>query len=171
MSHVIHQIARGSVRANNAYTGALGELVMDITNNDLVLHNGSTKGGTRLAKYKEVTSSNMGLMLATDKIKLDTIEDSANNYTHPITSGNKHIPSGGTEGQILRWSADGTAVWGNDNNTTYNEATQTTSGLESANDKKVIDNLLDKMETLTAQMSTLVNIMDRYYSGFETSGD
>lgn len=40
-------------------------------------------------------------------------------YTHPITSGNKHIPSGGSSGQILRWSADGTAVWGADNNTTY----------------------------------------------------
>lgn len=40
-------------------------------------------------------------------------------YSHPTTSGNKHIPSGGSSGQILRWSADGTAVWGNDNNTTY----------------------------------------------------
>lgn len=40
-------------------------------------------------------------------------------YSHPTTSGNKHIPSGGSSGQILRWSSDGTAVWGNDNNTTY----------------------------------------------------
>lgn len=40
-------------------------------------------------------------------------------YTHPTSSGNKHIPSGGSSGQILRWSADGTAAWGNDNNTTY----------------------------------------------------
>ena len=38
-------------------------------------------------------------------------------YTHPTTSGNKHIPAGGSSGQILRWSADGTAVWGSDNNT------------------------------------------------------
>ena len=40
-------------------------------------------------------------------------------YTHPTSSGNKHIPSGGSEGQILRWSSNGTAVWGVDNNTTY----------------------------------------------------
>ena len=40
-------------------------------------------------------------------------------YTHPTSSGNKHIPSGGSAGQILRWSADGTAAWGADNNTTY----------------------------------------------------
>lgn len=32
-------------------------------------------------------------------------------YTHPTSSGNKHIPSGGSAGQFLKWSADGTAVW------------------------------------------------------------
>ncbi len=40
-------------------------------------------------------------------------------YTHPGTAGNKHIPAGGAEGQILRWSADGTAAWGDDSDTTY----------------------------------------------------
>ena len=35
-------------------------------------------------------------------------------YTHPTTAGNKHIPSGGSSGQILRWSSNGTAVWGNE---------------------------------------------------------
>ena len=37
-------------------------------------------------------------------------------YTHPTTAGNKHIPSGGSAGQILRYSASGTAVWGEDEN-------------------------------------------------------
>ena len=32
-------------------------------------------------------------------------------YTHPTTAGNKHIPSGGSSGQFLKWSASGTAVW------------------------------------------------------------
>ncbi len=32
-------------------------------------------------------------------------------YIHPTTAGNKHIPSGGSSGQILKWSANGTAVW------------------------------------------------------------
>lgn len=60
-------------------------------------------------------------------------------YTHPTTSGNKHIPSGGSSGQILRWSADGTAVWGADNNTTYSAATQSAQGLMSAADKTKVD--------------------------------
>ncbi|MDR1008002.1 MAG: hypothetical protein LBL65_05510 [Campylobacteraceae bacterium] len=44
--------------------------------------------------------------------KLDGIAEGANNYTHPTTAGNKHIPAGGALGQFLKWSADGTAVWG-----------------------------------------------------------
>lgn len=40
-------------------------------------------------------------------------------YTHPSTAGNRHIPAGGSSGQILRWSAAGTAAWGADSNTTY----------------------------------------------------
>ena len=62
-------------------------------------------------------------------------------YTHPTTSGNKHIPAGGSSGQILRWSADGTAVWGADNNTTYSDATQSVHGLMSAADKKKLDDM------------------------------
>lgn len=49
------------------------------------------------------------------------------NYTHPTTSGSKHIPTGGTSGQFLRWSADGTAEWGADNNTTYSNMKGATS--------------------------------------------
>lgn len=32
-------------------------------------------------------------------------------YTHPTSAGNKHIPSGGSSGQILKYSSSGTAVW------------------------------------------------------------
>lgn len=54
---------------------------------------------------------------------INALKTNFNNYTHPTSSGNKHIPSGGSNGQILRWSADGTAVWGADNNTTYSAGT------------------------------------------------
>jgi hypothetical protein len=62
--------------------------------------------------YNDVTTSAHGLMTAADKVKLNGIATNANNYTHPTSSGNKHIPSGGSSGKVLRWSADGTAVWG-----------------------------------------------------------
>ena len=76
-----------------------------------------------------------------EKTKLAGIADGANKYVHPTTSGNKHIPSGGSSGQILRWSADGTAVWGADNNTTYSDVTQSAHGLMTAADKKKLDGM------------------------------
>ena len=49
-------------------------------------------------------------------------------YTHPTTSGNKHIPSGGSSGQILKYSADGTATWANEYSYTLPNATSSTKG-------------------------------------------
>ncbi len=39
------------------------------------------------------------------------IPDNNTVYTHPTTSGNKHIPIGGKSGQILEWESDGKAKW------------------------------------------------------------
>lgn len=58
---------------------------------------------------------------AAEKNKLDGIAANANNYSHPTSAGNKHIPAGGQSGQILRWSGDGSATWGPDYNTTYSD--------------------------------------------------
>lgn len=81
--------------------------------------------------YGAATQSANGLMSAADKKKLDGIATDANKYIHPTTSGNKHIPSGGSSGQILRWSADGTAVWGADNNTTYSNFVKSGTGAKA----------------------------------------
>ncbi len=52
-------------------------------------------------------------------------------YTHPTGNGNNHIPSGGSSGQILRWSSAGTASWGADNNT-WNANSVNVAGYVSA---------------------------------------
>jgi hypothetical protein len=65
------------------------------------------------------TTSASGLMASGDKTKLDGISTSANNYVHPTTAGNKHIPTGGSAGEFLKYSASGTAVWSADNDTIY----------------------------------------------------
>lgn len=78
-----------------------------------------------------------------------TISSANTVYTHPTSAGNKHIPAGGSSGQILRWSADGTAVWGNDNNTTYSNATQTASGLMSNTDKTKLDGIAEGANNYT----------------------
>ena len=56
-------------------------------------------------------------------------------YVHPTTAGNKHIPAGGSSGQILRWSADGAAAWGADVDTdtnTWDANSKTVAGYVSA---------------------------------------
>lgn len=70
------------------------------------------------------TTTANGLLTSTDKLKLDGIAAGANKYVHPTTTGNKHIPSGGTSGQILVWSANGTAKWGNNSGSGISEMIQ-----------------------------------------------
>ena len=50
------------------------------------------------------------------------------------------LPSGGTVGQVLKKTSDGVA-WQNDNDTTYNKATQQVDGLMSKEDKTKLDGL------------------------------
>ena len=76
-----------------------------------------------------------------EKTKLAGIEEHANYYKHPTGTGYGHIPVGGSSGQILRWSAAGTATWGADKDTTYTAATTTTDGLMSAADKTKLNGI------------------------------
>lgn len=95
------------------------------------------------------------------------------NYTHPTTSGNKHIPAGGSANQILGWSADGTAKWVNEKDTTYSDATQGTHGLMSTADKKKLDAF---GEASTYALKSDITAMYRYkgsvasYDKLPTSG-
>lgn len=65
-----------------------------------------------------------------EKTKLAGIADNANNYVHPTTAGNKHIPTGGATGNYLKFSASGTAVW----------ATPTTAEITESTTKKFVSN-------------------------------
>lgn len=78
--------------------------------------------------YNAATTSTAGLMSASDKTKLDGIANSANNYVHPTSAGYKHIPSGGVSGQILRWLANGTAKWDDDQKGTAYTCAETLTG-------------------------------------------
>ncbi len=113
-----------------------------VTDNEKSTWNGKAGTGT-------ASQSANGLMSANDKKKLDGIAANANNYSHPSGNGNNHIPAGGASGQILRWSAAGTAAWGSDNNTTYGVATQSANGLMSANDKKKLDGIANNANNFT----------------------
>ena len=50
------QRRRGTATQHGSFTGLAGEITIDTTNNTVVVHDGSTAGGHRLAKYSEITS-------------------------------------------------------------------------------------------------------------------
>ena len=125
-------------KAVKDFIGHLADSVRHVTAAERSAWNGKAAGNHT---HEAATSSANGFMSKEDKAKLDGIAAGANKYTHPSTSGNNHIPSGGKSGQILRWSADGTAAWGADNNTTYGAATQSADGLMSAVDKTKLDGI------------------------------
>lgn len=114
------------------------------------LANKVDKDGSKVLSDKNFT--------AAYETKLKGIADNANNYVHPSTAGNKHIPSGGSSGQILRWSADGTATWGADNNTTYTAATSSALGLvkqgAAVEDATSAEDIVAQFNALLASLRT-----------------
>jgi hypothetical protein len=160
--------ALGGVKIGSNITNSSGTISLTKANVTSAL--GYTPPTTNTT-YSAATTSAAGLMSAADKTKLDGIATGANAYSHPTTSGNKHIPAGGSSGQILRWSSDGTAVWGNDNNTTYSNATQSAAGLMSAADKTKVDNAvtlsdaqtISGTKTFSSHIKTAENVMGTKY--------
>tara|TARA_B100000900_G_scaffold219226_1_gene185786 strand:- start:1674 stop:4631 length:2958 start_codon:yes stop_codon:yes gene_type:complete len=54
------QRRRGTAAQHSSFTGLAGEITIDTTNNTVVVHDGSTAGGHRLAKYAEITALGEG---------------------------------------------------------------------------------------------------------------
>ena len=52
------QVFRGTTTQNNAYTGSTGEVTYDTEEKRLRVHDGSTAGGIKLAKYSEGLPTN-----------------------------------------------------------------------------------------------------------------
>ena len=54
------QRRRGTATQHSSFTGLAGEITIDTTNNTVVVHDGSTQGGHRLATFAEVQSAATG---------------------------------------------------------------------------------------------------------------
>ncbi len=51
------QLRRGTTSEHSSFTGAIGEITVDTSLNTARVHDGSTAGGTRLARYSEIVTS------------------------------------------------------------------------------------------------------------------
>ena len=98
-------------------TAAIALKVDKVDGKQLSTNDYTTAEKQEVAKIANKVDKVEGKQLSTEdyttaeKTKLQGVAANANNYVHPTTAGNKHIPAGGTAGQILVNNGDGTAKW------------------------------------------------------------
>lgn len=130
--------------------------------------------------YSNATTTTDGLMASSDKSKLNGIEANANNYIHPTTDGNKHVPATGTtnNGKVLTagstagslsWTALPTALPANGGNA---DTLNGLSASNAANNIPVLDNnaKLSIAQIPTGTTSTTVSLGDHTHEYLPTSG-
>lgn len=137
-THYTTHLYAGTGNAQNAAT-TNGNTKLTVADNTTVRNSVTIKGtgatsvvsdgsgnitisSTNTNTWKANTSSSEGYVASganqknkvwkTDANGVPAWRDDANTvYTHPTSAGNKHIPTGGSSKQILRWSSNGTATW------------------------------------------------------------
>lgn len=98
-------------------TAAIALKVDKVDGKQLSTNDYTTAEKQEVAKIANKVDKVEGKQLSTEdyttaeKTKLRGVAANANNYVHPTTAGNKHIPAGGTAGQILVNNGNGTAKW------------------------------------------------------------
>jgi hypothetical protein len=98
-------------------TAAIALKVDRVDGKQLSTNDYTTAEKQEVAKIANKVDKVEGKQLSTEdyttaeKTKLQGVAANANNYVHPTTAGNKHIPAGGAKGQILVNTGDGTAEW------------------------------------------------------------
>ncbi|MGI5949115.1 pyocin knob domain-containing protein [Peptoniphilus sp.] len=138
--------AKENINSTDSVKTILGKLSKWFTNLQKIAWTGNLSDGVQDSDHRLVTDE--------EKTKWNGKEDSsnkgvANGYASLGADGKVPseqlpkidvLPDGGTTGQVLKKTTDGVA-WQNDNNTTYSNATTSSSGLMSSSDKNIIDNL------------------------------
>ena len=98
-------------------TAAIALKVDKVDGKQLSTNDYTTAEKQEVAKIANKVDKVEGKQLSTEdyttaeKTKPQGVAANANNYVHPTTAGNKHIPAGGTAGQILVNNGNGTAKW------------------------------------------------------------
>ena len=125
------------ISINNLQTALDGKQIAGVYNTNIGTNVDLNTLGATVVNSINVTD---GVIISMDSRTL-TLADlgylgdtNANNYIHPTDNGNKHIPSDGVAGKILRWNSAGTAEWGDNINTwrDISDSISTTSSTVSA---------------------------------------
>ena len=116
-------ITINSTDNNTTYSASTGLSLSNDNKFSLKTATASEIGGVKSSTTGTTANRDYNVQVNSDGTMKVNVPWTDTVYTHPTGSGSKHIPSGGSSGQILRWSADGTATWGSDNDTKYSAGT------------------------------------------------
>ena len=116
--------------ANTTYTAGTGMTLSGTTFNCSITDTNTTYtagtnmslSGTEFSSTDTNTTYTAGTNMTlsgTEFSSTDTV------YTHPASAGNKHVPTGGSSGEFLKYSSNGTAVWATPSYTTNTNTTYT----------------------------------------------
>jgi hypothetical protein len=164
--------ATASVTANTAkvsnatHTGDVtGDTTLSIGNNKVVLAMMDTMATDSFLGRDTASTGNVEVMSAAAARTILNVADGANDYSHPTSVGNKHVPSGGASGKALVWSSDGTAVWGDVATDSDPIAADTFSGTGSQTDFTMSETP-DNDQSILVTISGLRQHVDAYsFSG------
>ena len=133
------QFRRGTTSQNEAFTGAVGEISVDTTLDTVRVHDGSTAGGVRLAKFTDISSGDITAVVAGTGLSGGATSGSATVNLSHLGLESLTDPD---DDQIIFWddsaaatafldlgsnlSITGTTINATDTNTTYSAGTGVT---------------------------------------------
>ena len=130
------KLRRGSTSGHNSFTGAEGEVTIDITKDTAVVHDGSTAGGRPLARedLNNVSSASIAGRLADDAIATSKIAAGA--LPTDVTVASANI----VDGTIVNADINASAAIAQ-SKLAVSDATTSASGFMSSSDKTKIDGI------------------------------
>ena len=109
---------------------------------------------------KSISLSGQTLTITKGDNTTSTLTTQDTVYTHPTTEGNKHIPAGGSSGQVLQWASSGTAQWATINalpsQTGNNGKFLTTDGTDASWSDILNETKISSVHYPTANATTVV---------------
>ncbi len=90
------QLRGGSTSDHGSFTGAVREVTVDTDLKTLRVHDGSTAGGTRLAKFSEIASGSLNNVVEDTTPQLGGALDAQSNNITSLGTINTHTIPGGT---------------------------------------------------------------------------
>ena len=93
------QLRRGTTSQHSTFTGAIGEVTVDTDLNTMRVHDGSTAGGIRIAKFSEIPSSFAFTISADDSAGVPVAADGTG--TLRITGSNSVTTSSDSAGTVV----------------------------------------------------------------------